>query len=147
MFANVIDRMLIDLCTTIDQQTVVLDLYRSLIQKNAIGKDKPRQRIEYLYTRFKGQLRRIDANDDDFDNNPALMKSAFYVAMFAKQYRLSGAIKADIYRWAYETVVERPIDVTKNRTFLGNLSNDLLNYHDDRYIVFVILYVILLLLL
>lgn len=112
--------MLIDVCTTIEDQTIVLNLYNSLLLKGAIRAADPHKRIEYLSTEFKAQLRRI-GDDDNYELEPALMKSAFIFAMFAKHFAMTRVLNTDIYQRTYRMIIGKPLDLGRNRTFLGNL--------------------------
>lgn len=100
---------------------MVLEFYQSLIHKRQIGADDPFDRIKHMIGVFEGQLRRVnlDGTVDDYEAHPELMSVAFSLSMFVNRFHCPGPIGNELNRLTYQLVVEKPLDLTNNRTFLG----------------------------
>lgn len=84
--------------------------------------EDPLNRIQHLLGAFKGQLLRVSLDDtqDDYEARPELMNAAFSLSMFVNQFHCSGPTSVEINRLTYKLIIEKPMDLTKNRNFLGN---------------------------
>lgn len=122
MFATIIDEIALDYFSTIDDQTIVLEFYKSLLRKNMLEEVDLQKRITDKCNGFIQVIRQHNVEsrgDIDFDRFPHSMKSIFQFAMLTRNFRLFDSVKVKVFDQACRLVLKKPFEANRNRKFVG----------------------------
>lgn len=123
MHATMLADILQEICTDyIDQfphQMNTISLYKKLVAKRYIENDTRRKRIARSVEEFN-QLKSMLEVEANYETNPDLMRVFMNLSVFA-WYKMISEHAVALCTGTYAWTVTRPLDLSQNRTFLGNL--------------------------